>query len=259
MNMEERWKDMPGFEEYYEISDHGNARSKERRYVNSQGRIITKHSKLLKPFIGGGGYLRFGLKLPEDPTIYKVMVNRKVAEAFIENPDPEHLNIVGHIDDVRTNNVYTNLYWTDQKENIQKAVKSDRLNFEKAQSTNSRPIKLVSDSNELGFDSLSKAAEFLGCSIGAVAMAKKHGHKCCGYKVVSCEYDKRTVDSLVSDDCENSCIGQIPVKIVSVKDKSEVWCNQINQAARKLNRQPGSVSEAAVNGTICNGYYVIQA
>lgn len=38
----ERWADMPGFEQYYEISDQGRARSKERRYINQQGRIITK-------------------------------------------------------------------------------------------------------------------------------------------------------------------------------------------------------------------------
>ena len=41
-------------------------------------------------------------------------------------------DIVGHKDDVRTNNVYTNLYWTTQSENIQKAVKSGRLKFDGA-------------------------------------------------------------------------------------------------------------------------------
>lgn len=65
----------------------------------------------------------------------------------------------------------------------------------------------MDDSSELELESLSKAAEFLGCSVGAISMAKKHGHRCCGYRVIDCEYDKRTVDNLLSDDCENSCIG----------------------------------------------------
>ncbi len=43
-----------------------------------------------------------------------------VAKTFIENP--ENLPLVGHKDNNKTNNVVSNLYWTTNKENVQKAV-----------------------------------------------------------------------------------------------------------------------------------------
>ena len=45
-----------------------------------------------------------------------------MAKAFIPNPDPEHLKIVGHKDDNKQHNELSNLYWTDNRENTQSAV-----------------------------------------------------------------------------------------------------------------------------------------
>ena len=45
-----------------------------------------------------------------------------LAIAFIPNPDPIHLTIVGHKDDVKWNNDLDNLYWTDTQENTQSAI-----------------------------------------------------------------------------------------------------------------------------------------
>lgn len=250
---------MPGFEEYQEISDQGRARSKERRYVNQQGRLIIKHSKYLTPFIGGGGYLRVGLKIPGDTKVYKVMLNRKVAEAFIPNSNPKIFDIVGHKDDVRTNNVYTNLYWTTQSENIQKAVKSGRLKFDGAQNANSRAIKIVREdgSDERVFNSLTEAQRYLGCTIGAVSYAKKSGGSCQGYRVMAIEGGVQKAIDTSSDYTDNSCIGQIPVILIDIHTGEQIWCNSINQASRKLNRASQSVSEAAEFGRVCNGYRVI--
>ena len=80
----EIWRDVVGFEPYYEVSNQGRVRSKERRYLNDSGRLIIKHSKYLKPF--GDTYLRVGLKYPGDDKVYKMLVHRLVAEAFIPNP-----------------------------------------------------------------------------------------------------------------------------------------------------------------------------
>ena len=44
-----------------------------------------------------------------------------MAKAFIQNPDPIHLRIVGHKDDVKWHNTLDNLYWTDNQENTQSA------------------------------------------------------------------------------------------------------------------------------------------
>lgn len=45
-----------------------------------------------------------------------------LAKAYISNPDPEHLKLVGHKDDNKQNNKLSNIYWTNNQENTQSAV-----------------------------------------------------------------------------------------------------------------------------------------
>ena len=67
-----------------------------------------------------------------------------LAKAFLFNPDPIHLRIVGHKDNNKHNNDLSNLYWTTNQENTQKAV-DDGLNVAKKAEANeqSTPIKVV--------------------------------------------------------------------------------------------------------------------
>ena len=74
--------------------------------------------------------------------------NRRVhvllAKAFLFNPNPKIYKIVGHKDNNKHNNDISNLYWTTNQENTQKAV-DDGLNIAKsAQEDNqSTPVKVV--------------------------------------------------------------------------------------------------------------------
>ena len=72
-----------------------------------------------------------------------------LAKAFIFNPDPKNLKIVGHKDNNKHNNNLSNLYWTTNQENTQKAV-DDGLNVAKKAEDNdqSHPIKVI-DKNTL--------------------------------------------------------------------------------------------------------------
>jgi hypothetical protein len=77
-------------------------------------------------------------------------VHKLVALAYVENPNPEKLLVVGHKDNIKSHNKYTNLYWTTTQENTQKAV-DDQLLINKIgiDNENSYPIKVVSLQNEL--------------------------------------------------------------------------------------------------------------
>lgn len=244
--------DMPGFESYYEISDEGNARSKERLYRNKQGRLITKHSKNLKPILGDNGYVRFGLKVPEDDKVYKVLAHRMVALAFIPNTD--NLPDVGHANNIRNINHRDNLYWTTKSDNIKKAVEEKNITSIPVVKANSCGVILKKDTEEKYFDSMTKMSQYLGCSVARISMAIKNKNKCCGY-IVEKVYKPSEVIDMTSDVQDSSAI---TAKAVILRDThgNTIVANSINSAADKLNRAASSVESALKNGTRCNGFHV---
>lgn len=247
----EEWRDMPGFENYYEISSYGNARSKERRYINKSGNIITKHSKVLKPILGSNGYIRYGVKLPNDTKVYKVLAHRMVALAFI--PNVNNLPDVGHLDDIRNNNYVSNLCWTSKSDNIKKAVESNRLDFTSISKATTKYVYRIDNSEKLY--TAKEIADILGCTVGNIHMSIKNNTKCCGHFASREAIDN--VDNIVNmenDEYENSCI--TAQEIIIEKDGIKTYANSISSAARKLNRSMSSVLYALQNNTLCNGYKV---
>lgn len=104
--MSEVWKDIPGYEGKYQVSNLGNVRSLK----------YNKTSKVqnLKPALLNSGYLFIGLS--KDNHCKQFLVHRLVAEAFVPNPDL--LEQVNHKDKNRQNNTANNLEWCDCRYNI---------------------------------------------------------------------------------------------------------------------------------------------
>lgn len=117
--MQEMWKNVVGFEEFFEVSNLGVIRSKERM-VNNKGKMVLKPSKVLSPFNNGKGYQQ--ITLWADGKSYKRYVHRMVAEAFIDNPNS--LSDVNHEDGNKGNNKVDNLTWCTRKDNINHAIDS---------------------------------------------------------------------------------------------------------------------------------------
>lgn len=115
--MEEIWKDIPGFEGLYQVSDTGNIRSVEREVMfGKQHRTIRQTQ--LRPFKKRNGYLV--VKLCKDTVEYTVYVHRIVAMVYCggyyESMD------VNHKDGIKDNNVYSNLEWCTRAENIRHSI-----------------------------------------------------------------------------------------------------------------------------------------
>ncbi len=123
--MTEVWKDIQGYEGIYQISSKGDVRSLTREQKDRNGRNVTYNGKSLKAKANSKGYLRVQLKKSNKTEC--VFVHRLVALHFVENPYPQKLRIVNHIDSNFLNNAAENLEWTTLKGNMQHALKKGRL------------------------------------------------------------------------------------------------------------------------------------
>lgn len=121
--MNEIWKDIQNYEQYYMISNFGRIKSKDRITRNKNGMCLKK-GKILKIFDNGLGYKFVYLKNKD--TSKKFYIHRLVANEFV--PNPSELPYVNHIDCNPSNNVYSNLEWCTPKENTQYMFKMNRQN-----------------------------------------------------------------------------------------------------------------------------------
>ncbi|MED3974580.1 NUMOD4 motif-containing HNH endonuclease [Priestia megaterium] len=124
----EIWKPIGGYEEYYEVSNFGRVRSKDRRVSNGPGSYIKK-ARILKRSKTTTGYWK--VELSKDGTKKSLKVHRLVAAAFIDNPNNKPF--VNHIDGNPLNNHISNLEWCTQAENMQHAYQTGliKCNFHK--------------------------------------------------------------------------------------------------------------------------------
>lgn len=116
----EIWKDIEGYEGYYQVSNLGRVKSlprgKQWPYRQTHNNIRKQHIK--------NGYLQ--VNLSKGNKVKWIGVHRLVAMAFI--PNPNNYPQVNHIDECRTNNVVTNLEWCTQSQNNMHGTARQRQN-----------------------------------------------------------------------------------------------------------------------------------
>lgn len=105
----EIWKDIDGYDGYYQVSNMGNVRNAIK-------------NKPLKQQKSRNGYLTVSLTKSNKITTYRV--HRLVASAFI--PNPGNKPSVNHIDCDPLNNKAENLEWCTAQENSNWMVKQGR-------------------------------------------------------------------------------------------------------------------------------------
>lgn len=157
----EEWKDIIGYEDYYQISNYGNVRNKKTNYLYK----LTDINNI--------GYKRITLRNP----IKRFFVHRLVALHFCDGYK-EGL-VVNHKDGNKTNNYFKNLEWVTRSENDLHAFKNNlrqiqgyaKIQKEKSQ----RQVVLIDmNTNKIvnEFDNIDKCAEYYD-------MNREYLQQCC--------------------------------------------------------------------------------
>ncbi len=113
----ENWRDVPGYEGLYQVSNLGRVKSLERK--SSCGRQLNE--LILKLIPDSYGYYRCSLYLKGKQK--KINVHILVAMAFLNHKPNGHKIVVDHIDNNEKNNRADNLQLISHRENISKDIK----------------------------------------------------------------------------------------------------------------------------------------
>ncbi len=114
----EKWKQIPGFEGKYVISNYGKAMALKGYYRPNE--------KRLKPELDRYGYHRYTLKTANGPKHF--LAHRLVMLAFVGKSDLT----VNHKDGNKLNNHPSNLEYVSVEENVEHAHKTGLINLHKS-------------------------------------------------------------------------------------------------------------------------------
>ena len=162
----EIWRDITGYEGYYQVSDQGRVKSLERK--NSYGRTVKE--RILKPAVKPTGYVEVNLYAGGKQKA--LTVHRLVCQAFHENPDNK--SDVNHINENKTDNRACNLEWCTRKENCNHGSRNERV--AKAQS---KPVAQYAKDGELinVWPSTMEVGRQTGFSQGGISQAANGKYK----------------------------------------------------------------------------------
>jgi hypothetical protein len=118
--VEEIWRDVPGYEGLYQVSDHGNVRSLNWRNLgHARNLYLKEHNR---------GYRH--VELRKNGKAKAFTVHRLVAMAFI--PNPNNYPVINHKDENKANNAADNLEWCNMSQNMKHTISlhQDRYHVE---------------------------------------------------------------------------------------------------------------------------------
>ena len=141
--------------------------------LDRKGRIFKKAQSIVH------GYKYCGINYIGKGVVSK-RVHRLVAEAFI--PNPNSYNIVGHKNNIKSDNRVENLYWTTTSENTKKAF-DDGLakNAKGAEDSQSIPVLMFcTKTNKLinSFGSISEASRETGIDKTTISRQARYKRPC---------------------------------------------------------------------------------
>ncbi len=119
--MKEIWKDIPGYEGSYQVSNLGNVKS-----------LKFNKERILKPYLYGDIYTKYkGVTLSGGDKIKTYKIHQLVVMAFLGHTPNGHEIVVNHIDNNQLNNRLDNLELVSQRYNTSFARNANGCTFRK--------------------------------------------------------------------------------------------------------------------------------
>jgi len=184
--LNEEWRDIKGYEGYYQVSNMGRVKCLPHPIYNGKGWFICK-SHIMKPNVLAKGY--FQLRISDKNFNNKCyQVHRLVALAFISIPNPKDFNQINHINGNKQDNRVENLEWCNNSLN---QLHAWRTGLQKVSGKAGKPKrKVVQIDKETNmpirvWNSIVEAVHFFGKGTGNIQRVlhkKPHAITSYGYK-----------------------------------------------------------------------------
>ena len=114
----EEWRDIIGYEGYYQVSNLGRVKSLPR--VVRTDKLFNIKGSIKKSSINTKGYFVTSLRINNKSEVK--YLHRLIAETFISNPN--NYPQVCHKNDIKTDNTLDNLYWGTPKDNTADCIRN---------------------------------------------------------------------------------------------------------------------------------------
>ena len=172
MTQEECWKDIEGYEGFYQVSNLGNIRSKYSGKWKLMKATKTNHSRMIVGLYKNGKAKLF-------------LVHRLVAQSFM--PNPNRLPEINHKDENPLNNCVENLEWCNQCYNSNYGTSKYRISAKLKNGILSKPVEQYCKNGMfiMEYPSAIEASRVLGLNVSGIISCcnnnPKYSH-CGGYQ-----------------------------------------------------------------------------
>lgn len=250
----EVWKDISGYEGYYQVSTFGNVRSVDRDILRSDGTMlhvpyVTKSQTVSK------GY--HSVSLYKDNACRYFHVHRLVLQTFkpVNNMDCLQVN---HIDGNRENNNISNLEWVTGSMNIQHGVSEGNVNKRSKEfyalmgKSHGQKVRNLVDGKV--FNTMTDAAFYYGLTVSFVSDRCKDNKLVNGFQFRKEQCGaKGRVHNLVDPNRPNSHEPR-PVKCL---ETGVIYPSRI-QASKDLGISTSSIVDSLRDGRTHRGYTFVE-
>ncbi len=177
----EIWKDIPGYEGLYQVSNLGRVKSIRKRNP-TKANPSNRKSVIMKPYSAAARYL--GVVLRKDGTSRTCTVHRLVAQTFL--PNPLGFPCVNHKDANCFNNRLDNLEWCTQEYNVNHGdanLKRSQSNLEHAPNYGKMVCAYTKDGEYIDtYSSIGEAAKVLNIHTAYARAIRYYVDRCCNGK-----------------------------------------------------------------------------